>query len=535
MVKKNLSVRNLSIVLFLVIAVLASVNYFVIKTFKLDQDKDSAVVDASGRNRMLSQKIAFLSGGIINGRENWKEELSKTLALFDNSLEALKSGGVAPGIADGAILPAAPSEFHPKIELVESLWREYNAHAQVILNQPVHIPDQENKMILNPEVGEAIAFLEQNAGNLLIRCNDLVKAFVALSHEKQALLDWVLLILLLVNVALVGLAFFMVRKFILKPIQNISQAARGVASGNLELSLHDHFDADFQSISKSINKLGSNINQSALFAENIGNGQFEFDLENTEENNRLFSALESMREKLKLVAETDRQQNWASEGLAGLSELVRVNQSETTDFYSKILAFIINYVGLNQGGIFIVESDQEENEYLDLKASYAFNREKYSSKRLEKGEGLVGQCWLERDKILMTKVPKDYVRIGSGLGTARPTCVLIVPLILQDQVYGIAEFASFHKLEDHEIELIERFAETLASTISVVKVNDHTNRLLAESQTQAEKLKQQEEELRQNAEEMQATQEELNRRIQYLEEQLQTQMADDPTDIAIVS
>jgi GAF domain-containing protein len=126
--------------------------------------------------------------------------------------------------------------------------------------------------------------------------------------------------------------------------------------------------------------------------------------------------------------------------------------------------------------------------------------------------GLAGQAWQEGDSIYLTDVPQNYIKITSGLGDANPSCVLITPLKVNDQVFGVVELASFNILKDFEVEFVKKIAESIASTISSVKVNARTQRLLEESQEMTEQMRAQEEEMRQNMEELQATQEEMARK-----------------------
>ena len=146
-----------------------------------------------------------------------------------------------------------------------------------------------------------------------------------------------------------------------------------------------------------------------------------------------------------------------------------------------------------------------------MKACYAWDKKKYLNHKIHRGEGLAGQAWQEGDTVYLTEVPQNYVRIVSGLGDANPTAVLIVPLKVNDQIFGVVEIASFGEFQDFEIEFVQKIAESIASTISSVKVNARTQRLLEESQEMTEQMRAQEEEMRQNMEELQATQEEMQR------------------------
>jgi PAS domain S-box-containing protein len=219
----------------------------------------------------------------------------------------------------------------------------------------------------------------------------------------------------------------------------------------------------------------------------------------------------SMRDKMKMVAIEDKQRSWANEGLAQFVEILRTNNEDSSELLDNIIQNLVKYINANQGIIYILNDDDTYDPFLEVASCYAYNRKKYLKKRIEPGEGLAGQVMLEKETIYLTDVPENYVLISSGIGEARPRNVLIVPLKMDDKVFGLIEVAAFHLFKPFEIQFIEKLSESIASTISAVKVNSRTRKLLEESQFQAEQLKTQEEEIRQNMEELASTQEEMER------------------------
>jgi PAS domain S-box-containing protein len=208
----------------------------------------------------------------------------------------------------------------------------------------------------------------------------------------------------------------------------------------------------------------------------------------------------------------EEQRTWVTQGLAQFGEILRKNNDNLEELAYNILSYQVNYLKINQGGFYLLKKNNKNERVFELTACIAFDRKKFTDKIIQWEEGIIGRCGIEKETIYMTDVPNDYITITSGLGQTNPSAILVVPLKVNDEVYGVIELASFSPFQPFEIDFVERTAESIASTISTVQINIQTSKLLQESQMQAERMAQQEEELRQNLEEMQATQEESDRR-----------------------
>lgn len=236
------------------------------------------------------------------------------------------------------------------------------------------------------------------------------------------------------------------------------------------------------------------------------------------------SEMEKQQEELqKTLSEIDVQKEeekkriWANDGMVEFGQIMRNNNGQ--ELYSKLINGLVEYVDAKLGAIYEVVNDGDQN-FIEMRACYAYDREKFlEGDKILPGEGLIGQCYLEAKKIYLTNVPQNFPKIKSGLGDITPNCVIIVPLMNEDEVTGILEFAGFKEYEEHEITFLEKLGENIASTINREKVGHRTQLLLLESKEQSEVMQQQEEEMRQNMEEMQATQDMMDQKEnEYLDE-----------------
>ncbi len=253
------------------------------------------------------------------------------------------------------------------------------------------------------------------------------------------------------------------------------------------------------------------------FAEQLSQGNIEIEYKSDKET-KLGNVLIELRNRLrknKLEEQArkkeDTQRNWIAEGLAKFGEILRNNNDNLEKLSYELISNLCMYIDAVQGGFFVLNADDEQDKHYQLLAHYAYDRQKYNHKRVEFNEGLIGRAGFEKNSIYIDEIPDDYVDITSGLGEANPNTLLIVPLQVNEEVHGVIEFASFHEFDKYVIEFVEKVAESIATTLSTVKINIRTATLLKDSREQAERLAQQEEEMRQNVEELQATQEEATK------------------------
>jgi PAS domain S-box-containing protein len=313
-----------------------------------------------------------------------------------------------------------------------------------------------------------------------------------------------------------GLIVFIVYKIFLtylyRPIKEVEEVLRLASVGDLSTKVNFRSNDELGRIATFINCIIQNQSNLADFLEKIGDGNFNIEYTVLSEKDKLGYSIKGMRSKLHKLVSEEASRQWSTEGIAKFGATLRESTDDLKVLCDKLLSDLVKYLNANQGAIFLLNEEKREKTFLEMVSAYAWDRKKFITKTIEIGEGLVGQAAIEKGTIYLTDVPENYITITSGLGFANPRSTLIVPLLFNDELFGVMEFASFKTYEPFEIGFVEKLAEIIASTISRVKINKQTEKLLRDSQKLTEEMRTQEEEMRQNLEEMNATQEEMQQR-----------------------
>jgi hypothetical protein len=181
-------------------------------------------------------------------------------------------------------------------------------------------------------------------------------------------------------------------------------------------------------------------------------------------NQKLEEGQEQLQEYIRQVEEAqkiEKKRQWIADQINRLSDVIRSNTSISST-YDELISTIVKGLKANQAGLYVLEEDEGE-EYLELKACYAYGKKKYKEQHLEIGQSLVGQCFLEREPIYMTEVPDGYTYITSGLGYATPDAILIVPLKFEDRVEGVLEIAAFDTFDKFQQEYLNQVSKALGN------------------------------------------------------------------------
>ncbi|QLE58993.1 HAMP domain-containing protein [Nostoc sp. TCL26-01] len=204
--------------------------------------------------------------------------------------------------------------------------------------------------------------------------------------------------------------------------------------------------------------------------------------------------INQMIANLRETTQKNTEQDWLKTNLAKFTRMLQ-GQRDLETVSKLILSELAPLVGAQHGVFYLLESGDNQA-YLKLLSTYAYRERKNLANRFFLGEGLVGQCALEKERILLTEVPNDYIKISSGLGEATPLNAVVLPVLFEGQVTAVVELASFRRFSEIHLTFFDQLTESIAIVLNTIAASMRTEELLKQSQSLAEELQTQQNELR---------------------------------------
>jgi HAMP domain-containing protein/signal transduction histidine kinase len=230
----------------------------------------------------------------------------------------------------------------------------------------------------------------------------------------------------------------------------------------------------------------------------------------------LSDTINQMIGNLRETTRKNTEQDWLKTNLARFSSMLQ-GQKDLDTVSSLIMSELTPLVSAHHGAFFLMDSDGGAP-MLKLTATYAYRKRKGVPSRFWLGEGLIGQCALEKKSILLTKVPFDYIQISSGLGEAPPLNIIVLPILFEGNVRAVIELASFHPFSEiHQI-FLDQLSESIGVVLNVMIANLRTEQLLEQSQKLTQELQTQSSELTDRQQALKLTNSALERQALELEE-----------------
>ncbi len=211
--------------------------------------------------------------------------------------------------------------------------------------------------------------------------------------------------------------------------------------------------------------------------------------------------LNEMIRNLKDTTRINTEQDWLKTNLARFTRTLQ-GQRDLLDVARLILSSLAPLVHVHQGLFYVNEAADGDEADLKLLASFAHRERKRVNARIREGEGLIGQVAFEKQRILLTDVPDDYVvpnervTISSGLGQTVPRNIVVLPVLFEGQVKAVIELASLRPFSEINLTFLDQLTEGIGVVLNTLGANLRTEALLKQSQSLTQELQHQQQELR---------------------------------------
>ncbi len=530
-IKYSWSIRNRLILFFLLLVILITISFYYTQSIYASFEKQQRILELASQNKEIVEEVVIYTLELAQeqaalelstNRQIIQSLLANELSRFDIQLKQLmlpdkkeiesatsKQNNTLAAYADRPAIRNLLDKIH-------QIWfAVYRREAQIIYEGETFLRSQGARTReTKDQLTQSVITIEQVSEKLITLHEELISEYRSLFAQYRQQSNTYLWIFWIANVCCILFGIWLIQRWLIQPLTQITTVAQDIGEGNLSQKINYQHQNEVGLVATAINGMVDKIKNATDFIKSIEKGDLSVSytgLNGTSlEKDTLAGALINMREKMKAVASDEEERNWATKGLALFGEILQTHNDDTETLSYEIISNLIKYLDANQGGLFIV-NDEEEEIQLELIASYAFNRKKYVRKFVAVGEGLVGQAFKDADTIYITDIPDNYVDITSGLGGERPKSVLVVPLKMNERVYGVMELASFYEFTDYEISFLEKLGENIASNLYAARANERTKKLLIESNSITEQMRRQEQEMRSNLRVLEDTQMEMQK------------------------
>ena len=264
----------------------------------------------------------------------------------------------------------------------------------------------------------------------------------------------------------------------------------------------------WKDLTDNVNQLAANLTNQVRAIADVATAVTEGDLTRqvgVEASGEVAVLKDKLNEMIRNLRETTRQnteQDWLKTNLERFSRMLQ-GQRDLATVSSMILSELAPLVSAQHGVFYTVASLDDGGEPVLLyQAGYGYKERKHLANHFRLGEGLVGQCAQEKERILLTDVPGDYVRINSGLGEAPPLNIIVLPILFEGAVRAVVELASFSHFSPTHQAFLDQLTESIGLVLNTIEANTVTENLLKQSQSQAQELQTRQEVVEEKAEQL---------------------------------
>jgi HAMP domain-containing protein/CheY-like chemotaxis protein/signal transduction histidine kinase len=219
--------------------------------------------------------------------------------------------------------------------------------------------------------------------------------------------------------------------------------------------------------------------------------------------------INTMIDNLRLTTERNTEQDWLKTNLARFTNMLQ-GQRDLATVGRLLLTELTPLVNAQQGVIYQIGSDDPST--LRLLSAYADDGADGHRKVIHQGQGLIGQCAMDKRRILITEIPNGTIPIGSALFKVIPRNLIVLPVLFENQVKAVIELASVNAFTTLQTTFLEQLTTSIGIVLNSIEATMQTEGLLKQSQQLAGELQAQQRELQQTNEQLEQKAQQLAER-----------------------
>ncbi|HMG83101.1 MAG TPA: HAMP domain-containing protein [Ferruginibacter sp.] len=265
----------------------------------------------------------------------------------------------------------------------------------------------------------------------------------------------------------------------------------------------------WKNLTENVNQLAQNLTTQVRSISEVASAVTKGDLtrnirvEAKGEVEALKDTINQMIANLRETTLLNQEQDWLKSNLAKFTQMLQ-GQKDLKTVTQRILSELAQVVTAHWGAFYILNQEDETQEVkLNLFSAYGYKTDKSIPTQFSIGEGLVGQVAYEKERIILSNIPNNYIKINSGLGKAKPSNLIILPVLFENKVKAVIELASLDIFSQTHLDFLSQLTESIGIVLNTIEANSRTEELLTQSQSLAGELKQQQEELSRTNDELQ--------------------------------
>jgi signal transduction histidine kinase/CheY-like chemotaxis protein/HAMP domain-containing protein len=467
-----------------------------------------------GKEGQLSQRVALRGSG-----QAWFDSIESVNSLIDNLVRPTSEmQRVIGAVADGDLSKKITAEVHGEmLELkntINAMVDQLNRFVSEVTRVAREV-GTEGKLgqaaAVTIEVGGVWKELTDNvnlmAGNLTGQVRNIAEVTTAVANgdlSKKITAD-------------VKGEFLELKNTVNAMVDQLNRFASEVTRVAREVGVEGKLGGQAQSaevagvwkdLTDNVNQLAANLTNQVRAIDDVATAVTEGDLTRqvgVEASGEVAVLKDKLNEMIRNLRETTRQnteQDWLKTNLERFTRMLQ-GQRDLATVSSMILSELAPLLSAQHGVFYtLVSPDNGEEPVLRYQAGYGYKERRHLATQFRLGEGLVGQCALEKERILLTDVPGDYVRINSGLGESHPLNIIVLPILFEGSVRAVVELASFSRFSATHQAFLDQLTESIGLVLNTIEANTLTENLLKQSQSQAQELQSRQEDLRSSNEDL---------------------------------